>query len=315
MIAQLLVAGSSLDDFLGGSASTSATGDRIRTLGVIASLVGATLAIGLVAFLGFVHRGTRQEVEAIVRATRYAGVVLFTGAAVELAGLSAVLDTSWFDSLSTSGGSAPAMRLLAGVLISLGLYDDTVGLPSGTCRWAGSAASAFAVAGLLLALVSFSFDGHTVMHDPRLLHSVIDAVHVAAGSVWFGGLVGLALVAFHRHRFDREPIAPFGTTALRFSSIAAVALLIVAVCGVAMCIAIVDSWSDLTGTPWGRNLLIKTGGVVAAAMIGAYHRFRVLPKLDSSEGLAAARTTFTIEAAVLALVVLVTGLLVMSDTQ
>src|SRR5690606_16737221 len=179
----------------------------------------------------------------------------------------------------------------------------------------GSAASAFAIAGLLLALVSFSFDGHTVMHEPRLVHATIDAVHVGAGSVWFGGVAALVLVATHRHRTEDEPATPLGATAIRFSSVAAVALIVVAGCGVAMCITIADSWSDLTGTPWGRNLLIKTGGVAAAALIGAYHRFRVLPRLDTGGGLGAARTPSTIEAAVLAVVVLVTGLLAMSDTR
>lgn len=315
MIATLLVAGSSLDDFLGGSASSSPTGDRIRTIGVVASLLGATLAIGLVAFLAFVHRGSRSEVEALVRATRFAGVLLFTGAAVELAGLSAVLDTTWLDSMTTSGGGAPTMRLLAGMLVALGLYDDVVESQSGGERWAASAASAFGMAGLLLVLVSFSFDGHTVMHDPRIVNAAIDAAHVAAGSVWFGGVAGLVVVAAHRHRTEDEPPAPFARMATRFSSVGAIALIVVAACGVAMCVFIADGWSDLTGTAWGHRLLIKTAGVSIAALIGAYHRFQVVPKLDAGGSAAVARTTLTIEAVVLAFVVLVTGLLVMSDTH
>lgn len=313
MIATLLVAGSSLDDFLGGSVSANPTGERVRTFGVIASLLGATLAIGLVAFMAFVHRGSRVEVESLVKASRFAGVLLFTGAAVELAGLSAVLDTTWLDSMTTSGGAAPAMRLVAGVLVALGLYDDVVESDRGVARWAASGASAFGVAGLLLVLVSFSFDGHTVMHDPRIATAAIDAAHVGAGSVWFGGVVGLVVVATLRYRSEEEPVTPFAPLAVRFSSVAAVALLVVAGCGVALCVMITDGWDDLTGTPWGRKLLIKTAGVSLAALIGAYHRFQVVPKLNPEEGVTAARTTLTVEAAVLALVVAVTGFLVMSD--
>ena len=53
----------------------------------------------------------------IVRVAIGAGVLTVAGAATRIAGAAAVLDTSWYDGMSSASGSAAMMRLLAGVLI------------------------------------------------------------------------------------------------------------------------------------------------------------------------------------------------------
>ena len=77
---------------------------------------------------------------------------------------------------------------------------------------------------------------------------------------------------------------------------------------------IIEVPSELTGTEWGRILLLKTAAVAIAAGGGAYNHFRLLPALDAApddEELAAElRSTVTAEAIMLAFVVALTAWLV-----
>lgn len=77
---------------------------------------------------------------------------------------------------------------------------------------------------------------------------------------------------------------------------------------------VLDSFGELTGTPWGQILLLKTAAVGLAMIGGAYNHFRLLPELEadpeSPELLAELRSTVTAEAIMLAFVVIVTAWLV-----
>ena len=70
----------------------------------------------------------------------------------------------------------------------------------------------------------------------------------------------------------------------------------------------------MTGTPWGRILLLKTGAVGLATIGGAYNHFRLLPALESDPASPdltdELRSTITAEAIVLVFVVIVTAWLV-----
>ena len=79
-----------------------------------------------------------------------------------------------------------------------------------------------------------------------------------------------------------------------------------------------DSFSELTDTPWGQTLLLKTAAVGIATLGGAYNHFRLLPEIEadpeSPDLLARLRSTVTAEAIVLVFVVIVTAWLVAAAT-
>ncbi len=319
-----------LDDFLNDSSSD--TGELLQRVGLFGSLFGITLAVGLLVFLAVVHRGSRAEVGTILRVVALAGGATILGAATELAGVASIGDLSWSDALTDDTGSAPMVRLLGGLLVVLGLFDHTVpaaeslddpadeesvdesvdesdGRDDGAhldddVRWVPASASAFGLVGALLGVVSFWFDGHTVTRGPRVAHATVDLVHVVGGGVWFGGIVGLCIVALLRRGTSIAPVI------VRFSPVASVALVVVALAGSLMTLMVIDGIGDLTGTEWGRLLLVKVAAVGVTALVGAYNHFVVVPALEvaPSDGamIARARSTVVVEAALLTLVVAVT---------
>jgi copper transport protein len=295
----VLVRSTPLDDFLADAGSSTETGERIQRIGLFGSLTGVVLATGLLVFLAVVHRGERQEIRLLLRIAAAAGFVITVGAGVEIAGVASILDTGWSDALTSSAGSAAMMRLLAGLLILLGLFEHTVpvgGAPVGGAdaheleasastrsddqverRWVPSSASAFGLAGVLVGVLSFGFDGHTVKEGPRVVHSIVNAVHVTAAGTWFGGIVGLAAVSMIRRRSG----AHASPLVVRFSAIASIALIAVVIAGGAMSLMIVDGLGDYTSTEWGRRLIVKLAVTGFAVAIGAYNHFVVVPALES----------------------------------
>ncbi|MDH3302816.1 MAG: CopD family protein, partial [Acidimicrobiia bacterium] len=82
---------------------------------------------------------------------------------------------------------------------------------------------------------------------------------------------------------------------------------------------ILDSVSQLWTTPWGRLLIAKTGAVAAAASLGTYNHFVVIPWMnahpnDDSRSVRI-RNTATGEAILLLVVIAVTAFLVGASSQ
>jgi copper transport protein len=203
--------------------------------------------------------------------------------------------------------------------LSSAVIDDVATQPAPTrgdddpiVRWTPDARSWPAVAGAMLIIASFWFDGHTVSKGFRPLHALVNSVHVAAGAIWVGGVVTMAAVVWSRHRSDR----PMRVVELviRFSKIATIALASVVIAGGVMAVLVLDSFGELTGTPWGKILLLKTAAVGLAMIGGAYNHFRLLPALESDpespEVLSELRSAVTAEAIMLVFVVAVTAWLV-----
>jgi len=57
-------------------------------------------------------------------------------------------------------------------------------------------------------------------------------------------------------------------------------VVVVAVSGVAMTLMILDGFSSLTDSTWGRILIVKLVVVGAAGVIGAVHHWRIVPHLE-----------------------------------
>lgn len=321
-----------LEEFL--ATDTANPGEGIALTGRIAGLLGVVLVLGGMGFMATTLRGTRSEIHAGLNVLRLLGLVVALGALLEFVGF---VQAGGFSlaSILKSPGLAMTLRLVGGLAIAGGIavaagsdrrrpaYSLSAAVleaprrtsvpkdQDGSVRWYPES-SMSALVGAAVILASFWFDGHTVSKGPRLIHAVLNSVHVAAGSVWVGGVVALASVTWWRYRHGRPTRAT--ELIVRFSSVATVALIAVAGAGMLMAVFVLDSFGELTGTEWGKILLLKTAAVTIAAGAGVYNHFRLLPALeaapDDEELAAELRTTVTAEAIVLAFVVVVTAWLV-----
>ena len=337
-------AAQSLDEFLTVDASTP--GETTATVGRVIGFLGVALGLGAFAFIATALRGRREEVRRALSAVRVLGVVVAVGAVIEYVGVTRIGGETLTSGWSTAPGFATVLRIVGGVGLALGIAGtisrgrvqrlmrrpsvvrslssavlddvqtsptpDEVGDP--IVRWTPDARSWPAIAGSGLIIASFWFDGHTVSKGFRPLHALVNSVHAAAGAVWAGGVVTMAAIIWSRYRHDR----PMRVVELvvRFSKIATIALASVVLAGGIMAFLVLDSFGELTGTPWGQILLLKTAGVGLAMIGGAYNHFRLLPSLEadpeSPKLLTELRNTVTAEAIMLVFVVTVTAWLVAS---
>jgi copper transport protein len=165
----------------------------------------------------------------------------------------------------------------------------------------------------LLALSPLPFSGHTRAESDAALVMAVDGMHLVAGSVWLGGLVGLAIVL--PGLAGRRELA--AALVSRFSTTAATVLAALVLSGAFLAWRIVGSWSGLVHSGYGQLLLVKVAVAATAAALAGYNRFRLLPLLEGARGfhdrLGAGRSvtrTASAEAVALVGVLLVTGFLV-----
>jgi len=314
-VAAWLGSSTPLDDFLAGDDPGRLAGD-LRTVGYGIELGAVLVAFGVIALLIWVYRGPASEIRVLQTLTSAMGAVLAVGATLELVGIARQFQVGFIDALELDAGSAAMVRLIAGVMLMLGLGEYSVvdgptldvGNPPEIRRWA-PAASLFGVIGALMGAASFAFDGHTLTQGNRFVHALANLVHVVAAGVWVGGIVGLVVLGARRR--GTQPVTH---SIARFSQVATVALVAVVVAGVTMAILILDTPGDVFDSPWGTRLILKVAAVAAAAVVGAYNHFVLVPALrsDPDDADVNRRITLTlqIEAIVLALVVVATVMLV-----
>ena len=267
---------------------------------------GTLAAAGLAAFLVLAHDGG-PEGPRLRRFLAVAAAVGAFGALVQLPITAALATGLGIDAITETGvlgqvlGDSVALSLVV-VLSGLGLI---VLVPAGRDEGVDTvpAAGPVILVAAAVAAGGFAITGHTATTDPRWLVSVTDAVHACAGAVWFGGLIGLAVVLRAR-RAD-----PAGTGAAsvvaRFSGTAAIALVVVAAAGVTLSWTQVRSLDALTSTTYGRLLMTKVAIVAVVAAIGAWNRYRLVPAIESAPKAATSRLRRTVAAEALAIVVAV----------
>lgn len=328
-------------------ASAEWTGRGARWL----TLMGALLGIGVLAFAASSLTGSVFEVRAAAFWVRRAGLAVVLGTMLEAAAAGALLHGAWGMGVAPSGlasvleGSfliAVLLRIAGGVAMLFGaqlsvqplaasratdypagvLGQPTAGLDLMTrpeltaTHRLNVGQSVIALAGAALVAVSYLFDGHTVTAQPAWLVRIADVAHVVGAGVWVGGVAMMAWVLKRRRR--RNVALRAGELAIRFSTVAAVALVIVAVAGVFLSFSILDSPGELLSTGFGRLLLLKVTAVAAAAALGGYNFRYVIPNLIESPTDAGAseqlRATVRMEAFILVAVVGITAALVAAGT-
>ena len=110
-----------------------------------------------------------------------------------------------------------------------------------------SVAALLALAGALLAagaaLVAPGAGGHAAQADPRALALAVDWAHLAAGSIWVGGLVGL-LVLWRSVPADRRAAA-LAVCVPRFSNVALASVLVLVATGTASSVIELPTFASL----------------------------------------------------------------------
>lgn len=205
---------------------------------------------------------------------------------------------------------ARAVLLLA---LALVLWSLTRGerLPatSGRGRWFWGAA--LAVAGALLATTSLG--SHAAARGgARSWPVLVDWLHLAATSVWVGGLAAFAVaLPGLGQQASLRPVLR------RFSTVALGAVGVLTMTGVLATRREVMSWDGLIGTRYGMWLTLKLALAAAALGIGAYHLLVIRPALDLDDRVSEPATRgfrrgLRVEALLAIAVVAATGLLTAS---
>jgi copper transport protein len=129
---------------------------------------------------------------------------------------------------------------------------------------------------LALGLASgLSLSGHSAVDaGSSWLSELADWAHLAAASLWVGGLVQLAFVVW--------PLAPElrRQSFLRFSRLATVLIAVLLSAGIYLSVLRLPTPSDLWSAGYGQVLLVKLGLVSLALLWGAAHHFLVRPALE-----------------------------------
>ena len=275
-------------------------------------IFAATLGIvGGLAFMALVVRGEPLDSDRARRWVGASGIVLAVSAAVASLNRAVEIEREWSafwspdaigDAVSSHFGMAAGLRLVGGLVLAVALLRAAAKPPR-------RRAVATALLGGALVIASFAFDGHTVTEGPRWLHSVASVSHVGAAAVWSGGVVLLADLLWRRHRRGADVIRPL----MRFSRMAALALVLAGAAGTVMAILVLNRFADLWSTPWGRLLLAKIALVTVAAAIGGHNRWVLIPAVERN-GPAAIhrrlRRAAIVEAVVLGSVAVITAFLV-----
>jgi copper transport protein len=122
--------------------------------------------------------------------------------------------------------------------------------------------------------------GHAAQTAPRGASLVADWAHVAAGSLWVGGLLGL-LVLWRSFPAARR-VAGLMVCVPRFSNVAFVSVLVLIGSGVGAAVIHMPTLASMWQTSYGQAILVKIGLLATALLLAAVNLLRTRPRLAAS---------------------------------
>lgn len=129
----------------------------------------------------------------------------------------------------------------------------------------------------LLAAILPALGGHAAGLGDHALATTAGAAHIAAATLWIGGLLALAL---HAVRGD----IPLTRSIQRFAVIAGSSLVLLAVSGVANAYTRLETLDQIVTTGYGQLVLIKTTLIVALGAIALLIRRRISSTTGTKSG-------------------------------
>jgi len=134
---------------------------------------------------------------------------------------------------------------------------------------------ALAAAGATLIIPGAS--GHAAQESPRGFSLLFDWLHLASGSLWIGGLVGLLVLWFAIRADNRIPA--LSTVVPRFSNVALVSVLVLLGTGTGATVFHMPAINALWETGYGVAILVKIGILAAAVLLASGNLLRTRPQL------------------------------------
>jgi copper transport protein len=147
-----------------------------------------------------------------------------------------------------------------------------------------SIAELLSVAGALAAaaasLVVPGLAGHAAQTSPRGASVLFDWLHLSAGAVWVGGLVGLLVL--WRSLPSARRVAGLAVCVPRFSNVAFGSVLALIGSGVGASLLHLPTLGSLWQTSYGQALLVKVGLLLAAMGLAGLNLVRTKPRLAAT---------------------------------
>jgi copper transport protein len=135
----------------------------------------------------------------------------------------------------------------------------------------GAAAACLLVPGLA---------GHAAQTSPRGLSLLFDWGHLAAGSIWIGGLVGLLVV--WRSTAELLRVAALSFVVPRFSRIAFASVMLLIGSGIGSSLQHLPTLSSIWQTSYGKTLVLKIVLLGSAMLLAAVNLSRTKPRLEAA---------------------------------
>jgi putative copper export protein/methionine-rich copper-binding protein CopC len=251
------------------AASTPPRSSRFEMLARVVFIAGLVVLIGAAA-AGVARlsetRGVTLGVAGVL--CSLLGVVLLAAAQRRHAA------SSFANMLTTSVGRALVWRAVAVVVAGVAFVSARRSLQTAHSRSERTAMVIVLLAALSAVAVHVEAGHAAAAAAGSLEHAVRVAaqwLHFGGVGIWLGGLAAL-LVGIRG-----APAAPKAAAVRRFSTIAAVGLLVVLGTGIARSLDELSSWDELTSTAYGRMVLVKIALFAAIAGCGAFNRWRGVP--------------------------------------
>ena len=242
-----------------------ATSALVRALSFIAMFQASGAAMDMALF-GSRLQQSAPAIRKLGVVAAIAGLVLVAAhyalEAGRMAGaLSGVFDPSLqqlvFDSPMRS---AAGWRLAGLVMIASSLWRE------------GRAATAIALAGALCVAIAFTFVGHAADESRAAWLAIALTLHLLVVAFWFGSLVPLIVIS----RVESGQLA--SQVVARFTRIATVLVPGLFVFGLALTLALVDSWT-VFGESYGLLLIGKVLGFALLMALASLNKWRYGPAI------------------------------------
>lgn len=240
------------------------------------SFVMLLQAAGIAIFIAIFRRRLENSLATIRhlgQMTAVAGMVLVAAHyALEAARMTSEMSGMWDPTMQgmvwdSSARTAVLPRLLGLLFIAIGL------------RASSGRSHTVAVIGAILAIVAFTFTGHTSVNVHRFELAVLLVIHLLVVAFWFGALWPLYLTS-------REPPRLASQVIDRFSAVAVWLVPGILLAGLALAIVLLPNLAALKQA-YGQLLIAKLGVFALLMGLAALNKWRFGPAISRGDSLAA----------------------------